>query len=233
MKPLNKKNYGSIPHLLGSKLGQTDKYVHEGQHNILTSKTRDKHDYIIVTEKYDGTNVGIAKVNGKIIAITRSGYLAETSPYEQHHYFAKWVDRQKDRFYFIDEGERLTGEWMLQAHGTKYKILDEPFLVFDYFNRDNIRLNRFDFHVKTCGSGLHKPRIIYSGNCAIGIGNALNLLNQKPDGRFISEKPEGLVYRVERNGKFDFAAKYVRNDFEPGKYLNLEKPIYNINPDEL
>ena len=101
MKPLNRKNYGSISHLLGSKLGATDKYVHEGQHRIMTEKTRDKHDYVIVTEKYDGSNVGITKVNGKILAITRSGYLAETSPYTQHHYFAKWVEMQGNRFDFM------------------------------------------------------------------------------------------------------------------------------------
>lgn len=41
-KPLNRKNYGSIPHLLGSKLGETDKYIHEGQHRIMTENTRDK-----------------------------------------------------------------------------------------------------------------------------------------------------------------------------------------------
>ena len=56
MKPLNRKSYGSIPHLLGSKLGATDKYVHEGQHRIMTEKTRDKHDHVIVNEKYDGSN---------------------------------------------------------------------------------------------------------------------------------------------------------------------------------
>ena len=60
MKPLNRKNYGSIPHLLGSKLGATDKYVHEGQHRIMTEKTRDKHDYVIVTEKYDGANITLS-----------------------------------------------------------------------------------------------------------------------------------------------------------------------------
>ena len=66
MKPLNRKNYGSIPHLLGSKFGATDKYVNEGQHRIMTEKTRDKNDHVIVTEKYDGSNVGIAKVKRQI-----------------------------------------------------------------------------------------------------------------------------------------------------------------------
>jgi len=46
MKPLERKNYGSIPHLSNSKLGEGDYYVDEGQERILTTKKRDKHDTI-------------------------------------------------------------------------------------------------------------------------------------------------------------------------------------------
>ena len=66
MKPLDRKNYGSIPHLSNSKLGENDYYISVGQERILTEKKRDKHDLILAFEKYDGSNVGIGKVNGKI-----------------------------------------------------------------------------------------------------------------------------------------------------------------------
>jgi hypothetical protein len=39
------------------------------------------------------------------------------------------------------------------------------------------------------------------------------------------EKPEGVVYRCERNGEVDFMAKFVREDKEDGKYL--KEKIYN------
>ena len=84
-KPLGGKSYGSIPHLIGSKLGDGDHHVHDGQHRICTEKTRDKHDLVIVQEKYDGSNVGVANIGGEIIALTRAGYTADSSPYEQHH----------------------------------------------------------------------------------------------------------------------------------------------------
>ena len=46
----------------------------------------------------------------------------------------------------------------------------------------------------------------------------------------MNEKPEGLVYRVERKGKVDFLSKYVRHDFEAGKYLIKEAPpIWNVD----
>jgi len=230
MKPLNRKNYGSIPHLIGSKIGETDKYVHEGQHRILTEKTRDKYDFVIVTEKYDGSNVGITKVDGRIMAITRSGYLAETSPYSQHHYFSKWVEFNKSRFDFIKEGERFVGEWMLVAHGTKYRIADEPFLAFDYFIKDNERLIYDDF-LRLVVNRFHTPRIIYSGYGSLSIEEGMKRL-LIPDPNFETEQPEGLVYRVERKCKFDFIAKYVRPGYESGKYIigvDEKDLIWNMN----
>lgn len=85
-KPLGQRAYGSIPHLPGSRLGPGDYCINEGQARIATEKARDKHDLIIVQEKLDGSNVAVAKVNGEIIALTRSGYTALSSPYQQHHF---------------------------------------------------------------------------------------------------------------------------------------------------
>ena len=43
MKILGFKNYGSIPHLSNSKLGDGDHYINSGQEFILTQKPRDRH----------------------------------------------------------------------------------------------------------------------------------------------------------------------------------------------
>lgn len=43
-------------------------------------QTRDRHDLVIVQEKLDGSNVGIARLNGEILALTRAGYLAPPCP---------------------------------------------------------------------------------------------------------------------------------------------------------
>jgi len=236
MKPLGKKNYGSMPHLLGSKLGKTDRYVHDGQNKILTEKTRDEHDFIIVTEKYDGSNVGIAKKDGKIIALTRSGYLADTSPYKQHHYFSKWVDKQKDRFDFIAEGERIVGEWMLQAHGIKYNILGDPFVAFDYFNAKNERLTYFDMLCAIRSSRVMIPNILHAEYKAISLADSISILESEPCEVFATENPEGFVYRVERKGKFDFMAKYVMPNHNTGQYIiNVDEDnlVWNINPEDL
>ena len=228
MKPLNRKNYGSIPHLSNSKLGEMDYFIHEGQERILTEKKRDKHDNILVFEKYDGSNVGVGKKDGNIFALTRSGYEASTSQYKQHHEFAKWVNERKDMFdSLLKEGERVTGEWLLQAHGLMYKIENDPILFFDYFNSNN---ERQSFEVLE-QMGLPLPRLLHKGD-SVSVDELKPILNLKTDSIMSVEAPEGLVYRVERKGKVDFLAKWVRQDFEAGKYcigIEEEKLIYNTN----
>lgn len=221
MKPLGKKAYGSIPHLLGSKLGEGDHHVHEGQHKICTERTRDKHDFVIVQEKYDGSNVAVCKIDGEIIALTRRGYIAESSPFAQHHYFAKWVEANKNRFdSMLKNGDRICGEWLLQAHGLRYRIPDEPFVAFDYFEGEN-RLNYEDFCLKVeRESDFTTPQIIAFGHGAVAIDFCIERMANPVAKWIVSEGlPEGLIYRVERKGKLDFIAKYVRHDFEPGVLL--------------
>jgi hypothetical protein len=132
IKPLGRKAYGSIPHLPFSRLGEGDHHIEIGQAEIATKKARDKNDLIIVQEKLDGSNCSVAKVDGQILALGRSGYLAETSPYEQHRLFAKWVKSNEQRFAkLLNEKERVCGEWLAQAHGTIYKLSHEAFVPFD------------------------------------------------------------------------------------------------------
>jgi hypothetical protein len=221
MKPLGKKSYGSIPHLIGSKLGPGDHTIHQGQHDICTLKTRDKHDFIIVQEKYDGSNVAVANIGGEIVALTRRGYLAETSPFEQHHKFAQWVSNQKHRFLsVVYPGDRLCGEWLLQAHGVLYDISNEPFVAFDYFqNSERITVSELHNHLRHVE--FNTPQLIAIGFESRPIEQMLKRLKTKPRHAVnaIQSLPEGLIYRVERKGRVEFLAKYVRHDFEPGIYL--------------
>ena len=131
-KPLGQKAYGSIPHLPGSRRGPADKGLSEQQAQICTHRARDKHDIVTVQEKLDGSNCSVAKVNGRIVALGRAGYLAESSPFPQHHLFAKWVAANESRFSaLLDEGERCCGEWLAQAHSTRYSLTHEPYVILN------------------------------------------------------------------------------------------------------
>jgi hypothetical protein len=229
-KPLGYRCYGTIPHFEGSRITPADKHCEPGQQKILTEKARDKHDLIIVQEKVDGSNCTVAKVNDNIIALGRAGYLAETSPFIQHHYFAKWVKRNEDRFYkLLNEGERICGEWMIQAHGTRYNLPHEPFIVFDIFIDHLTRLNYHDFLLRVLPFGFTVNKIIHIGQ-PISLKEVLNRL--EPSGHGALDMVEGAVFRCERSGKVDFLCKYVRPEKEDGIYLpeiSGNDPIWNYD----
>lgn len=226
MKPLKQKAYGSIGHLPNSRLGPADHSVHEGQAAICTVKARDKHDRIIVQEKLDGSCCAVAKINGAIVPLTRAGYVADTSPYEQHLMFHEWVNKNADRFRTVlQEGERIVGEWLAQAHGTIYQLNErEPFGAFDLM-RGTVRAP-FDEFFDRVNEYFDSPSLLHDGG-PISVEDAMVRHELK---RWPCDKTEGLVYRIERQGKVDFLAKYVRLDKQDGQYLESvtgNPPIWN------
>lgn len=216
-KPLGRKAYGSIPHLPGSRLGPGDHHCDPGQERICTERPRDRHDRIIVTEKLDGGNVAIAKVGGKIWALGRAGYPANTSPFRQHHIFHDWVDCGIGRWgAMLSDGEAVHGEWLALAHGTKYDLAHEPFVAFDLTTAGK-RIAHDELLARCELYGVTTPHVISDGP-PISVTEALDALGA--NGKHGALEPaEGAVWRVERRGEIDFLAKYVRPDKQDGKYL--------------
>lgn len=230
MKPLGRKAYGSIPHLPKSRLGPGDHFIHPGQQTILTEKVRDRHDRIIVTEKLDGACVSVCRKDGEIIAVARSGYLAQTSPHQHLQLFAAWVRDNEDRFFALEEGERLCGEWMAMAHGTIYEPFDEPFIPFDLMAQDK-RLP-FDQMMEVAASADLTPAAVISDGDPMTVEDAVAVIE---DGGFHGaiDAVEGCVWRCERRGEFDFIAKFVRHEKQDGKYFEQitgQPPIWLWRP---
>ncbi len=240
-KPLGRKNYGHIPHLPGSRMGPGDHKCHEGQKKIATSQKRDRHDFIIVQEKLDGSNVGVAKIDNVIYPLTRAGYIADTSRYEQHWKFANWVYENQDRFLaLLNNGERVCGEWLLQAHGTRYNLPHEPFVAFDIMI-ENKRLIFNDFLERVGKYNFVVPKVLHKGE-PLSIEAMLKLIKISAHGAI--DPVEGAVWRIERNflnnkirqrtWKVDFLVKYVRPNKKDGIYLpevSGEKAVWNSYPD--
>src|SRR5882724_9419662 len=88
-KPSRMKSYGHITHLPGSRMGTGDHKCEAGEARIATLKARDRHDNIIVQEKLDGKNVGVARLDGALYPLVRAGYVADTSRFEQHWRFLR------------------------------------------------------------------------------------------------------------------------------------------------
>lgn len=86
-----------------------------------------------------------------------------------------------------------------------------------------------DLISKTANAEIEIPRIIFHGYQAFRLDWALEELNGNKHRQNIiaHENPEGLVYRVERKGKFDYAAKFVRQDHNCGIYI-IDVPEENL-----
>jgi hypothetical protein len=193
-------------------------------------KARDRHDLITVQEKLDGGCVAVANHDGAIIALGRRGYLAQTSPFEQHQLFAEWVRHNEDRFAAVlASGKRLVGEWLAQAHGTKYDLHHEPFVAFDLMHGHE-RATVEEMNAIVLPLGFTVPRVIHQGG-PISVAAVRPYLDQSGHGAIGGA--EGAVWRVERRGKVDFLAKWVRLDKVDGCYLpevSGEEAVWNWRP---
>lgn len=226
IKPLGVRNYGSIPHFSFSRLGPADHYCEQGQEQICFNGTNgaNKRYLVIVSIKMDGSNVGVCRKNGEIIAIGRAGYPAASSPFKMHHMFDRYVKNNIRKFEFLQEGERVVGEWLAQAHGTIYNLTEkDPFCVFDFFGADNKRALYADV-VKRCGH-LSSPSLLHIGHSSglseNGLKGKLTEYDLSP--RYGELEPcEGAVYRVENKERVVFLCKYVRAGKQDGKYLKGE-----------
>jgi len=198
-------------------MGPGDHHCHEGQTAIATTKKRDKHDFVSVTVKLDGSCMAVARIKGVIVPLSRAGYLATTSKYEQHQLFAQWVYANQSRFLgILVDGERMVGEWMAQAHGTRYKLFHEPFVPFDVMVESQRRpiAETLD---KIARAELCSPFAISLSGDPLTLGSAQQAIEVPHHGEV--DPVEGAVWRVERRGKFDFICKWVRPDKIDGKYL--------------
>ncbi len=229
-KPLLAKAYGHIPHLPGSRMGPGDHHCHEGQAVIATVKSRDRHDMVTCTVKLDGSCMAVARIGGVIVPVSRSGWEATTSKYEQHQLFAQWVYANQQRFLdVLSDGERFVGEWLAQAHGTRYRLEHEPFVVFDIMAGPK-RLPYAEMRERAGRCGLPTPHLLSVGG-PMPLEAAIAKITVPLHGEL--DPVEGAVWRVERRGEFDFICKWVRPDKVDGKYLpeiSGAEPVWNWRP---
>jgi hypothetical protein len=140
----------------------------------------------------------------------------------------EWVIKNESRFKAVlKEGERLCGEWLIQAHGTRYNLPHEPLVIFDLMVATT-RTTYDKFIDRVSVGDFITPKLLHQGT-PLSIEQAMIILNNYGFHGAI-DNVEGAVWRVERNelvhrGRterqlvVDFLAKYVRPDKEDGCYL--------------
>ncbi|WP_327210492.1 RNA ligase family protein [Rhizobium leguminosarum] len=219
-KPLGAKGYGSTPHLVGSRVGPSDSHVEPTLAKIMTEKVRNRHDRIIVTEKLDGSCLTAANVGGRILPVNRAGYLVSDSPWPMQHVFGRYVEDRGRKFASVlSDGERIAGEWMLQAHGTRYRIVDpdDLFVAFSIIGPRG-RIPYDEFAARVDAAGIRRAHVISDGP-AMSQAQAVDALGSTGFHDAL-EQPEGAVWVLETRGEFNCIAKHVIPEKIDGKYLS-------------
>lgn len=229
-KPLGRKAYGSIGHLPCSRMGPGDHSVHPGMAKICTQKVRDKFDRVIVQEKLDGSCCAVALIDGVLRPLGRAGWPAISSRYYQHVLFHNWVMMNSDRFFdILIEGERIVGEWLAQAHSTRYELHHDPFVPFDIMIGDYRK--PFNEVAGRVGHHFRMPKLLSDGP-PMAVCDAIEQV-QSHNFHCAIDPIEGVVFRVERKGEVDFLAKFVRPEKRDGIYLpeiSGSEAVWNWQP---
>lgn len=215
-------NFSSIKHLSGSRLiDDKDSYMSkEGQRKFIEKKLN-LLDNIIVTEKIDGMNAGLMRLNNEYYSLSRKGYDVRTKIlYEDNsinflfffwaYYCSEFVQK-----YVLMEGERLVFENAMMIHSLQYDFKkQEPVFLLAVYDKDNKRTNYEDTKDIAYSYDVQLPPVLSER------------LPLKPEGimKFYDKSPvgckgltEGLVYWYERYNSdthsysYDGLAKYVSN----------------------
>jgi hypothetical protein len=218
------RNFGNIKHLTGSRLKDSgDSLMEKNIQPFFTQAIQfPKRDKLYVTEKVDGTNVGVYKKNGVLYPIMRKGYDVRSSEWGFMRRFADFVADNVARFdALLADGERVCGEWMIKTHSLFYKMPHEPFVVFDIIQGTvdrPVRLGFADIMAACKCYGFTHAGVVWA-NGALSVVDALWLLGEGFHG--CQSAPEGVVYRYERDGVFLMSAKFVPNLNVGGDYMNI------------
>jgi len=233
--------YASIPHLPGSSAPKGDESLSRDDAHQLTQKTQHGNS-VYVDVKVDGACCVVARDGDSIQAYTRSGNSASASPHPQHKMFAAWVRRESARFKtLLTSGERVVGDWVAMAHGTKYHVKDigeigklplpcresSPYVVFDIFDNQGQRLPRPDLWSR-CSELVQHVRCIHVGDPATipyieskirELSWDFNPTQNIPGISGELDPIEGAVWRLEECGRVTMLGKWVKPGFVAGFYL--------------
>ena len=159
----------------------------------------------VVTEKIDGANTGILRVDGKTF-LQKKGSNADYSHPQFSFFQNEWYYKNKHKIDMLPDNIVVYGELMRCVHTVYYDKLPDWFLVFDIFDMKQNKYLKWEEIEKVCKKvGLFTVPFLYEGK--LKKNDILKYLNKKSK---FGDVVEGVVVK---NYYKQVRGKYVKPEF--------------------
>jgi len=184
---------------LGERLYKNERYLNQNELDDLFSGR------VNISEKFDGSNVGLSFQQERLILQKRGGFVGEGG-HPQYGAFKEWANERYHQLSKLPEDMILFGEWLFAKHSIHYTRLPDYFFLFDVWQNGNF-LSVEERDTIAEKFGLYVPPSVYEGK--IFLNDIPSLIRQS---HYSDEIMEGVVVRNPR-----IRGKYVRPDFILGE----------------
>lgn len=201
----------------GNRIHAKQVHVHFEGYCAPALKILEKHRYQLpkISEQKLNENIKeacrVAGINSETVEYHYSGAKCIRMAGPKH----EWISTHSGRKTFITLALQFMQPKIVKdlagisAVGTKYKLNHEPFVIFDIMTGKE-RLPYLYFADRVKSFGFEIPTLLHYGY-PISINGVMERLGEFGHHGAI-EPAEGAVWRVQRKGKVDFLAKYVRSE---------------------
>ncbi len=151
--------YPRTPHLEGSRLQVGDHDLAQVPLTALAGA------YVVVEEKLDGANAGIALDRDGALRLQSRGHVLTGGPRERHFdLFKRWAATQTAALARVcADGATLYGEWLYAKHTVFYDHLPHYFLEFDVRDPDGAFWSTARRHALFAGTPVRSVPVIWQG----------------------------------------------------------------------
>ena len=224
--------YPRTPHLEGSRLQPGDEDLDAAPLAILRGR------YVVVEEKIDGANAGIAIGDDGALRLQSRGHALTGGARERHFdLFKRWAGAHAAALRALAADRTIYGEWLYAKHTVFYDLLPHYFLEFDVRDADGRFWSTARRRALFAGTPVRSVPVIWEG--VVDDPRALpalvapssyksarwrDALNQAARSANVdverarretdpSDHAEGLYLKVEEHGRVIERYKWIRASF--------------------
>jgi ATP-dependent RNA circularization protein (DNA/RNA ligase family) len=169
-------------------------------------------DEVVIEEKVDGANIGIAVSSDRTLSVQNRGAFVERPAPVQFQPLWNWLGSRSDELITgLGQNLILFGEWCYAVHSIRYDRLPDWFIGFDIYDRVAGAYFGADRRNELLSAlNLYSVPRIAKGHFSLP---QVTKLLESSESAFGSSKIEGLYLRRESQGWLEQRVKIVQSEF--------------------